>query len=268
MTILINGKENNCLATSDRAIQYGDGLFETIAVKDGQCEFWHEHMSRLADGCERLKIPIPDTQKLLFEAQQLCSNKEHAVLKIIVTRGSGGRGYRAPEHVTPTRILSIHDWPKYSAANSCDGIELYVCQTRLAKQPMLAGIKHLNRLEQVIARSEWQDSEIDEGLMLDAESHVIEGTMSNCFAVINNELVTPKIEHCGVAGIMRSQIIKQATLLGMIVQQREISLNELLVADELFVCNSIIKIWPVKKLLKKKYKTVGNVTKMIMNGLI
>ena len=268
MTVLVNGLIQDSIAVSDRGLQYGDGLFETIAVKDGQCEHWYEHMSRLADGCQRLNIPVPDAQKILVEAQQLYAGKEKAVLKVIVTRGSGGRGYQSPEPIAATRILSIHPWPEYSSINTQLGVQLHLCATQLSRQPALAGIKHLNRLEQVLARNEWHDPDISEGLMSDTDGNVVEGTMSNYFAVINNELVTPEIVDCGVAGIMRSHIIKQAVLHEITVRERKIKLDELSAADELFVCNSIIGIWPVRKLQDFNYKVIGDVTTTIMDGLI
>ncbi len=268
MSVLINGESQTSIAISDRGIQYGDGLFETIAVENGQCDHWFEHMSRLVEGCARLHIPEPDTQQLLVEAQQLFSGQQLAVLKIIITRGSGGRGYRIPENVMPSRIISIHSWPEFPPVNRTLGVQLYLCETLLSHQPALAGIKHLNRLEQVLARDEWHNPDISEGLMRDVNGNVVEGTMSNVFAVINNELVTSKIEDCGVAGIMRAHIMRQAVLHEIAVVERNMSLDDILMADELFICNSIIKVWPVRQLLDKNYKVIGNVTAQIMNGLV
>ena len=268
MTVLINGEAKDCIASSDRGLQYGDGLFETIAVSDGQCDHWYEHMSRLAEGCKRLNIPEPNAQQLLSEAQQLYAGKHQVVLKIIITRGSGGRGYRMPDQVTPTRILSVHPWPDFPSINTSVGVQLHLCKTQLSSQTALAGIKHLNRLEQVIARNEWHDPDISEGLMSDAKGNIVEGTMSNYFAVMNGELVTPKIVDCGVAGIMRAHIMRQAVLHEITVQEKNIKLEELLSADELFICNSIIGVWPVRQFQDKHYKVIGDVTAQIMNGLI
>ena len=268
MTVLINGKPGDHITSSDRGLQYGDGLFETIAIKNGECEHWYEHMSRLTDGCQRLQIPAPNAQQLLVEAQQLCSDKAQAVLKIIITRGSGGRGYRAPDPVEATRIISIHPWPSYPDENITQGIRVHLCDTKLSHQPALAGIKHLNRLEQIIARNEWDDPSINEGLMSDIDGNVVEGTMSNYFAVINKELVTPEILDCGVAGIMRSHIMAQAILHEISVCERKVKLDELYDADELFICNSIIGIWPVRQLANHSYNVIGEVTGQIMDGLI
>ena len=268
MSTLVNGELTTCIATSDRALHYGDGLFETIAVKAGECEHWYEHMTRLADGCQRLNIPTPDAHQLLVESQQLCADQEQAVLKIIISRGSGGRGYRAPEPVQPTRIVSVHPWPRYPASYVQEGVQLHLCSTKLACQPALAGIKHLNRLEQVLARNEWHDPDISEGLMSDVNGNIIEGTMSNYFLVSNGELITPKIVDCGVTGIMRKHILNQAVLHEISVKEKNITLDELYAADELFICNSIIGIWPVKKLQDIEYDVVGKITATIMDGLI
>jgi len=267
MIVMINGELKDSISVSDRGLQYGDGLFETIAVKNGECEHWTDHMMRLLAGCKRLNIPEPDIQQCLVEAQQLCSEQSHAVLKVIITRGSGGRGYAFPEIITSTRILSIHPWPSYPSINTSLGIHLHLCKTVLSQQPLLAGLKHLNRLEQVIARNEWQDSEISEGLMSDMDGHIIEGTTSNVFAVINGELVTPALDKCGVAGIMRAQVLQHANAYGMLVCEKKLTLNDLLNAEEVFVCNSIIKIWPVRKILDTQYKVIGDMTMKLMNGL-
>ena len=261
--MLINGKQEQNIPVTDRGLQYGDGLFETIEVKDGQCPHWQRHMQRLARGCEQLGIAMPDTELLLNEALQVCHGEKRAVLKIILTRGSGGRGYRVPEHSEPTRILSNHPWPEYSDSNSCEGIHLHLCHTTLSTQPALAGIKHLNRLEQVMARREWDDPDVAEGLMSDASGLVVEGTMSNVFAARAGQLYTPVISHCGVAGTMRERIIETAAALSIPVTETTLRIDDLYTMEELFVCNSIIGIWPVRELATRSYIAPGTVTRQL-----
>lgn len=251
--MLVNGKETRQIDATDRGLHYGDGLFETIAVINGQPLFWREHIERLYRGCERLSIPAPEAALLLKEALQLCTGSTRAVLKVIVTRGSGGRGYRPPPLPQPNRIIAIYPWPDYPQELWEAGIVLRYCSTPLACNPVLAGIKHLNRLEQVVARTEWDDEAISEGLMMNHRGEVIEGTQSNLFMVKDGRLYTPDLEQCGVAGIMRRVILKQAGELGIDIRITSLNREALAQADEIFVCNSIIGIWPVRQLEQISY---------------
>ena len=266
--ILINGESKEHIEISDRGFQYGDGLFETIEVRDGQAVFLERHLQRLNAGCQRLYIPFPDIEVLRFEAGELCrrsiggTHPLRAVLKIIITRGSGGRGYRQPDVIHPTRILSLHPYPDYPEVYRQQGIVVRICATRLGLNPALAGIKHLNRLEQVLARAEWNDSSIQEGLMLDVNGHVIEGTMTNLFYVKNNSLHTAILAQSGVAGITRGIIMKISVDHGLSVVEHEFTKDELLSADEVFVCNSIIGIWPVNQIETTRF-SVGPATRNI-----
>ena len=266
--ILINGESKEHIEISDRGFQYGDGLFETIEVRDGQAVFLDAHLERLNSGCQRLYIPFPDVDLLRLEADRLCRQWVHtahsgrAVLKIIITRGSGGRGYRQPDDIKPTRLLSLHPYPDYPATYLEQGVVARFCITRLGLNSVLAGIKHLNRLEQVMARAEWTDPGIQEGLMLDADGYVIEGTMTNLFYVKDNSLCTAVLARSGVAGIMRGIIIKLAAEQGLSVIEHAFTKEELLAADEIFVCNSIIGIWPVRQIETAQF-SVGPITKNI-----
>ncbi|MGR8933174.1 MAG: aminodeoxychorismate lyase [Gammaproteobacteria bacterium] len=251
--ILINGANDHCIPFTDRGFQYGDGLFETIEIQDGQAVFWQRHLRRLENGCRRLSIPFPDIALLSGEAHILYRNAEQAVLKIIVTRGSGGRGYRQPEHIAATRALSLHPFPQYPAALQYEGITARFCNTPLGSNPALAGLKHLNRLEQVLARAEWQDPEISEGLMLDMHGGVIEGTMSNLFIVKNGLLHTDALQQCGVAGIVREVLLEACARHGQPVALRPLPRSEVLSADAIFVTNSLIGLWPVRALEDRRF---------------
>ncbi|MCK5122177.1 MAG: aminodeoxychorismate lyase, partial [Methylococcales bacterium] len=213
-------------------------------------------------GCQRLLIPTPDITTLKKEAFQLSQGSKHAVLKLMVTRGSGGRGYRQPDDIQTTRLFSLHPYPDYPESFKEQGINIRICHARLGLNPSLAGIKHMNRLEQVLARAEWDTSEIQEGLMLDINGQVIEGTMSNVFLVKDNCLYTPEITQCGVKGILRDIIIQLANTHQIPVVEKTISIDEVYSADELFVSNSIIGIWPVKQIEDKHYK-VGLLTRKL-----
>ena len=263
---LIDGERCASLAVSDRAIHYGDGLFETIAVRDGRIEYWQRHMQRLAQGCQRLNMPALDAALLLSEARQLIGRARQGIIKIIVSRGAGGRGYRPPPAAQPRRICAFYPWPQYSLERWQQGIVLTVCKTPLGLSPALAGMKHLNRLEQIMGRSEWCDDTIAEGLMLDIHGNVVEGTMSNLFFVRDGQLHTPGLANSGVAGIIRDVIMDCCQALNIPVYQNNYPLGDVIAADELFVTNSVIGVWPVKQLAEKSYY-IGPLTQQLQQAL-
>ncbi len=252
-TVLVNGEITADISVHDRGLQYGHGLFETIAIKDGELKYWDQHMARLIDGCARLLIKSPDISLLLKEALVLMADVEgKAVLKIIYTSGGEGRGYKSPEKMTPNRILSCSDWPNYPEENFQSGVTVRLCETRLGINSSLAGIKHLNRLEQVLARSEWSDPDIAEGLMLDQQGLLKEATMSNVFFVKDNTLCTPDLTQSGVAGIMRKVVLDQAENLAIRTYIDDFTPADIFQADEVFLTNSLIEIWPIKKILSEE----------------
>lgn len=244
LACLVNGIDTDVVSSRDRGLHYGDGLFETIAVADGEPLLWDRHLKRLSDGAARLAISLPAADTLNAEAQRLCAGHRRAVLKVIITRGAGGRGYAPVPQAEPTRVLSLFPWPDYPRKYGEQGVAVRICRTRLGRNPALAGIKHLNRLEQVLARSELSDAHV-EGLMLDGDDRVIEGTMSNLFAVIDGALTTPELSGCGIAGIMRELIIEQARDILGGCRIQHLTLNEIIRASEIFLSNSLIGIWPV-----------------------
>jgi len=264
--ILINGENKSNIEVTDRALQYGDGLFETIAIKSGKAQFLDRHLKRLNVGCTRLRIPLPEHQLLASEVEKLAEDADQAVIKIIITRGSGGRGYRQPDYVHPTRIVSLHPYPDYPVSLKEQGIVARFCETRLGLNSTLAGIKHLNRLEQVMARSEWRDPAILEGIMFDNDGYVIEGTMTNLFYVKDNILTTAQLDNSGVAGIIRGIILELSAINGLRAVESKIRNAELLLADEVFVCNSIIGIWPVRQ-IEQTHFSVGPITQRIQAWL-
>lgn len=266
-SLLINGQATEHISALDRGFQYGDGLFETLRVRGGQILHWPLHMARLAEGCERLRIPMPDKMVLLAEAQQLCAGRD-GVLKITVSRGVTQRGYGFDDGLVPTRVLALAPLPGFPASHASEGVRVRLCQTRLGHNPVLAGIKHLNRLEQVLARAEWdnEQDEIAEGLMLDNQNHVIEGTMSNLFCVQGETLQTPKLDRCGVRGITRGRIMAAARAAGIPVAETRLTVDDLHAARELFLCNTLMGIWPVRQLEDHAF-TVGPVTRQLSEAL-
>lgn len=246
--MLVNGQHQKLLPVADRAVQYGDGVFETILVRDHQLVYWEQHLHRLRAACHTLQIPA-DLSPLRAEADALiAAHGATGVLKIIISRGAGGRGYGVPESPSPTRIVQIHPMPQDYLQHSREGIEVFKCKHPLSSNAALAGLKHLNRLDQVMASLELP-TQFQEGLMCNAAGDLIEGIKSNVFVVIDDVLVTPTLSHCGVAGVMRAAIIAQChNSTSLNVAERKLGLEELESASEVFVCNSVMGIWPVRQI--------------------
>ena len=246
---MVNGVLAQQLDVRDRGLQYGDGLFETILVENDQCLLWDSHLQRLEKGCLALGIVPPSEGLLKQEARQLLDacKPGPAILKIIVTRGAGGRGYRVQSINMPTRLLSLAPLPQYPDNILEQGIRARFCDLRLSRQPRLAGIKHLNRLEQVMARQEWGD-EFEEGILLDDRGQVVEGVMSNIFILSQGRLVTPALDDCGVAGVVREQVLQQHKALGIPVVIAKVTPEDLLGAEAVFFSNSVIGIWQLRTL--------------------
>ena len=260
-TYLINGS-NEPLSPLDRGFAYGDGVFRTFVFNLSSFNINHPHIwplnyQKLVADCNVLGIVCPSAELLMSDISQLLlvdgNVDELAVIKIIITRGDGARGYAPPAIATPNRVVIKSAMPNYPLQNASDGVTLRVCNLRLSHQPRLASIKHLNRLENVMARMEWQDSQITDGVLLDVNEHVIECTMSNIFMRFGGTLVTPDLNACGVAGVTRQRIIEAAPSLGLVVSVKNISLSELMQSDEVIICNSIIGAWQVVKISDKTW---------------
>lgn len=244
----VDGRPEELLSIKDRGLAYGDGLFETIAVTAGRPVLLERHLSRMAQGCARLNITL-DQSLLRNELQAFCAALGNGIAKLMITRGDGLRGYAPPVAAQSRRILQGSPAASYAPENAREGVRLFACKTRLAEQPLLAGMKHLNRLEQVLARAEWDDPAYAEGLMCDVGGRVIEGVYSNIFMVRDGRLSTPDLSRCGVAGVMRAELLDQAAQLSIPCSVTDISPDELRSADEVFVCNSVYGVWPVLELL-------------------
>lgn len=246
---LVDGHPADAVPVLDRGLSYGDGLFETVRVVEGRAPLWPRHMARLAEGCHRLCIPRPDPDGLWRELQRVTAGMAAAVVRITLTRGVGQRGYAPPAEPAPCRIVAAFDMPVLDPRMAGQGVRVRICELRLGEQPRLAGLKHLNRLEQVLARAEWNGPAIVEGLLLDASGHVIGATMANVFARMDGSVVTPALDRCGVAGVARAEVL--AALPG--AQVRDLALDELLAADEVFLTSSVRGILPVQAIGDKVF---------------
>lgn len=264
--IWVDGRATDAVPANDRGLAFGDGVFETIGVRGGEPEHLDRHLERLAEGMTRLGIrPIP-AGPLKEEALAISAGSPRAVLKIIVTRGSGGRGYAPGASQRPRRILVLGPWRGRPEPEYEQGAAVRWCETRLALNPALAGIKHLNRLEQVLARLEWDDADIAEGLVRDTEGRVVEATAANLFLVEQGRLVTPDLSQCGVAGIMRALVMESARRDGLQVLCETVRPDRVDSADELFLTNSLIGVLPVRRLDRQSFP-VGPVTRRLMEYL-
>lgn len=241
--MLINGSADTRIAADDRGLAYGDGVFRTLEWRNGQPRLWPWQFRCLDHDARALGLAVPDEPLLRAEITRAAAGLEHAVVKIVLTRGGGQRGYAVPADPVPTRIVAASAWHGYPDAWAAGGVALTVCSLRLATQPRLAGIKHLNRLENVLARSELTGRRFQEGLLLDADGHLVEATAGNLFWRQGRRWYTPRLDRCGVAGAVRAWLLDRLS-----VEHVRTGLPALASADELFVCNSLAGILPVREL--------------------
>jgi 4-amino-4-deoxychorismate lyase len=247
----LDGRPCDTIPADDRAVQYGDGLFETVAIRDGEPRLWDFHVERLRTGAARLGLEAPAESTLraglAAALEQARPGGARCLAKIVLTAGTGPRGYARSPSVQTTLLTGISDAAVLSASCYRDGVELRICHTRLAIQPQLAGMKTLNRLEQVLARNEWSDDVVFEGLTLDTADRVICGTMSNLFLITGQELVTPALTRCGVAGVMRRHVLTLLDSAGIVCSVRDVGVDELWSSDGVFISNSQFGILPVRR---------------------
>ncbi|OOV88252.1 aminodeoxychorismate lyase [Oceanospirillum linum] len=245
---LINGVTQTSWPVADRGLAYGDGVFETFRVIEGRVGLFNRHWQRLKYSLQRLDIPVPLSEEQLIRAIADVVDGGDGVAKLMVTRGSGGRGYRCPDNPDSQWSLQGFPLPEIESEHYASGVSVRSCRLQLAEQPALAGMKHLNRLEQVMARQEWQN-EYFEGLMFSRSGYLVEATMANIFLVHKDRLLTPRLNLCGVKGVMRDAILEQGPAisgaLAMPCETPVLSASDLLQADSAFICNSVRGIIPL-----------------------
>ncbi|PKM05344.1 MAG: aminodeoxychorismate lyase [Gammaproteobacteria bacterium HGW-Gammaproteobacteria-6] len=241
---LIDGQAADQVSVRDRGLNYGDGLFETLRVAEGAIALLDYHLARLSRGLKALRLDV-DLQLVATELRSVAADLGCGVLKLVITRGAGQRGYAMPAQSRAVRILQLLPPSIYDPVHAEQGVQLFDCQTRLGLQPALAGIKHLNRLEQVLARSEWTDSRYAEGLVLDMQGRPVEGTMSNLFVCHAGRWLTPALHRCGVRGVMRDYLIDHMPSVGLAVEEADFDEAMVSSASEVFCCNSLFGVWPV-----------------------
>lgn len=243
--ILVDGNPHASIAPLDRGIAYGDGIFRTMRAAGGRIAYWPRHYAKISYDCARLALPCPSEATLQDDVRRVLASRSDCVVKIIVTRGEGGRGYMPPIAPRPVRIVASFPLPEIASDYDALGIPVRWCRTLVSMQPALAGVKHLNRLDSVLARSEWAASgDFAEGLMLDRDGHVIQGTMSNVFIVEGDRLITPVLDTAGVAGVQRERVMSLAAE----CREEAITPERLLAADQVCLTNSVIGMWWIAQL--------------------
>ena len=262
----VNGEPGGAVSAFDRGLAFGDGVFESMRFNSRGIPLLEYHLQRLREGCERLGIAL-DCDHLRAEVDTVLgsigANHPRGVLKLIVTRGMGGRGYAAPVDAVASRILLVSGLPQHAPAWAADGVKVRFCDMRLGNNAALAGIKHLNRLEQVMARREWSDPDIADGLLADARGRIVEGIATNFFIASGGRLVTPVIDSCGVAGVMRRHVLEVVCpALGIPVSIAACERAMLGGAQEMFLCNAVVGIWPVRRLAARALP-VGALTRKV-----
>jgi 4-amino-4-deoxychorismate lyase len=268
MNVTLNGQPLVAgVSAYDRGLHYGDGLFETIVCRHGRARFLSLHLERLAHGCERLRIGLGDVEPLRAQIRKIASTAGNLLVKVIVTRGEAvARGYGSSGTEVATRLVFQYPLPPENLAASRDGVRAVVAKLRYGENPALAGLKHLNRLEQVLARAEVPVEDAAELLVFGSSGNLASGTMSNVFLVSRNTVRTPKLDRCGVAGIMRRIVMREAAADGFAVEEGIVSDAQLASTDELFVTNARIGIWPVRTLGERDIG-VGPVTRRLQSRL-
>ncbi|MGV6826477.1 MAG: aminodeoxychorismate lyase [bacterium] len=243
--VLVNGEPSDSISVFDRALQFGDGLFETIAIVNRKPCLWSLHYQRLIAGCNRLGIKPPTEDELQLDIAHLINNDQPQIAKILVTRGNSSRGYQFPPNILPNRICYLSEWPRDSLTPP-SGITLQTCKTRLGSQPMLAGLKHNGRLEQVLARNELGSSDVySEGLLLDANDRVIEAIAANVFVERKGQLITPVLDSAGVAGVVRELVIATGHEYQAEITENDLYVEDIRSADRIYLTSSVLGVAPV-----------------------
>ena len=267
MSSFVNGVLQDQISVHDRGLLYGQNLFETICVDQQNPLLLDAHIRRLQRGCAVLSIECDEAilrEEISLACQSLASS-EKAVLRVMLSMGVGGRGYLNPDPAQSVRIISAHPFPVNPQEYWTQGIVLGLSDVILSSQTLLAGIKHGNRLEQVLARSQWLP-EWQEALLLDAQQQVIEATQSNVFIRRGDVLLTPELGSAGVAGVMREAILECAQAAGIDAEVSSLSVNDISSADEVFVSNSSIGLWPVKRFQERRYSDF-RLSQSLLNSL-
>ncbi len=261
---IINGKPSGVIDINDRGLNYGDGFFTTAKVTAGEVQLWQLHRQRLQECAQRLGFGElnfaaieDDVATLLTEAPE-----QTFVLKVVITRGNGGRGYAPPSDVEATRIIRLLPYPDTYPHLAKTGLSLSVAKTRLAQQPLLAGLKTLNRLEQVLVKQEAAQQQSDDVLVLDTNDHVIETSSANLVMYQQGQWYTPSLQQAGIQGVYLAHLQQQLNIVS-----RNLLLAELLSMEAVYCCNSLMGLVPISRIAHHNYNLDISHSVMAQQGL-
>ncbi|MBD1581323.1 aminodeoxychorismate lyase [Pseudoalteromonas sp. S16_S37] len=236
------------ISVFDRGLLYGDGFFTTAQVKDGRILLWQLHKERLKNCQQRLYFPEIDWPRLENACQRTSQDMSHGVLKIMITRGKGGRGYLPPKNALQSVIIQTSDYPVHYKALQQSGLQLQFSAIKLGHQPLLAGLKTLNRLEQVLIKEDASNYECDDVIVCDLDEHVIETSVGNLIAIKNGKAFTPKLDRCGIEGVYLQHLSTVNS-----IEKTRFSKQMLSEVDALFVCNSLLESVFVRSVGEHKF---------------
>jgi 4-amino-4-deoxychorismate lyase len=239
---LVNGRQQNQIDIENRGLAYGDGLFTTAKIVDGKIQYLSSHVQRLLVGCEKLALIAPNTVELTKQLRVVATQYDLAVLKVIIIAGSGGRGYARSTEKKNELIIMVHDYPTHYDELAIEGVTLGNSRQQMGINPMLSGLKHLNRLEQVLLRQELTNSKEDDLVVTNVNDEVIEATSANLFFWLNGQLCTPDVTNSGVNGIMRQTILQKYPEILI----KKVTVADLASSPAMFICNCVMGVMPVK----------------------
>ncbi|MGZ9898493.1 aminodeoxychorismate lyase [Shewanella gaetbuli] len=256
--VWVNQQQAGTVNPFDRGLAYGDGMFATMrtcqaSINESGIALFDVHLSRLQQGCLRLGIQWQPSKPLKQHLLQLASEYPNHCIKLLLSRGVGGRGYQAPTEATITEVTSVHDIPANYQQWQQQGINLTSSSVKLAKQPLLAGMKHLNRLEQVLIKSAPLPVGADDWLVLDSDNHIVESSMANIFFVKAGEVYTPALSCAGVSGVMRQAVINQMLALGCKINITPMSYDDLATMESALISNSLIGLVNINRIDDKAF---------------
>ncbi|WP_116473117.1 aminodeoxychorismate lyase [Zobellella maritima] len=234
-----------------RGWQLGDGHFTTIHGQAGRLRLWPYHQARLAEACARLQMVAPDWARLHEAALAQVAGNDEQVLRISLLRGPGARGYGIAGCGETTVVFNQSPFPAYYHDWRQTGIALGLCRGRLGSSPLLAGLKTINRLEQVLLKAELEEAGLDEGLVLNEADELVEAVTANLFWRRGQQVFTPDLSRAGVAGTMRSWVIDTLAEWGQRVQPVRAGLAALQQADEIWLTNALMGVVPVASLTER-----------------
>lgn len=263
--IWVNGVLSETVALGDRSFQYGDGCFTTVLTRNGRAQLWDLHIERMESCLAALSIPSPDWRQVEAWLELAMLSDTEAGIKLHISRGVGGRGYSPSQVTQPNVTISHFSFPIHYAHWRTEGIALGICHKRMGLNPLLAGHKHNNRLEQVLLKQEMDLAGYSDGLCLDIHGHIVETTMANLFWIKGGTLYTPSLSNAGVAGVARKVILGHSARLGMKVVTGEFELDHLDNAEEVFISNALLEIAPVTQISKHSYP-IGQQTRRLQEN--